>query len=586
MNNSSHSTPSGRRKSAATPEPTAEPSPEPSPQPEPPVTEPDLDPGAVEPTPSSPDAAPTHGATPGERVLEGVGIDPSGATVSTVAASRWFAALPAGTTVVVRGGDVIALDATLRIDRRIDIRGGGELRFVGGIAGAPALKLITDGTTVSGVRITYTGGAASTSGERNVGIDIHASDVVIDGVTIDGFQNGIIIRPSGEYGGVVVTNCHVLGVTGAGGGTGSDSSAGEDRGDGVTIWGARATIVGNIIAAAPGADARIGIHAEGLPDYASDPGPWADAMITISGNVVTGPFRRGVALEGVSHAVVSANTVSDATWWGIGVFDTRSVAIIGNTVRWTRTAAETPGSAWKPSRCPIMVYRDAQAITVEANLIEIRGDAAAAIMLFSAPPIGSTAQVGATDAVISDNVVRLAAGTCPIGIAMDRAIRPIVSGNRLTVSLAAGVVGGVLSYLCVDAMVSGNSVSGAATTSGYGVHHQGASSIVVTGNRIDRIRVGVAVINCTEGATIVANTARGCEYGLDTYGTTGRSVVEANRWESTGTAHANAQPNTSYLSTRHMGLARPFGGASGDLLVGNGRLWVNDQGTWRSAALT
>jgi hypothetical protein len=63
-------------------------------------------------------------------------------------------------------------------------------------------------------------------------------------------------------------------------------------------------------------------------------------------------------------------------------------------------------------------------------------------------------------------------------------------------------------------------------------------------------------------------------------------VVYGNRWEVTNTAHANAQPNTSYLSTRHMGLARPYGGASGDLLVGNGRLWVNDQGTWRSATLS
>ncbi|MGK9148254.1 right-handed parallel beta-helix repeat-containing protein [Plantibacter flavus] len=570
--------PDGDGGAGVDPDPQPEPSPRP---PEEPVSGPEPEPAGV------PDADVPPLAEPrGEHVLAGEGIDPTGASVSTAAVRAWFAALPADSTVVVRGGDVIALDGTIRIDRRIDLRGGGELRFVGGIESAPALKLIAAGSTVSEVRITYTGPAGSTSGERNVGIDIHASDVVIDGVTVDGFQNGIINRPFGEYGGVVITGCHVLNVTGAGGGSGSGSSAGEDRGDGITIWGARASVVGNIVTAASGADARIGIHAESLPDYAIDPGPWADALITFTGNVVTGPFRRGIVLEGVSHSVIVANTVSDATWWGIALIDTRATAVVGNTVRWTRTAAEHPGSAWKPSRCPIMIYRDVQGATVEANQIEIRGDAAAAISLSAAVLPGSNSPVGATDTVVSDNIVRIADGTCPNGIVLDRAVRPTVSGNRLTVSLASGVVGGVLSYHCVDAMLTDNSITGAAVTNGFGLHHQGAGSIVITGNRIDRIRVGVAVVNCTGGATIVGNTARECEYGLDTYGTTGRSVVQGNRWESNNTAHANAQPQTSYLSTRHMGLARPYGGASGDLLVGNGKLWVNDQGTWRSATLT
>ena len=520
-------------------------------------------------------------------MLGGPGIDTTGAVLSTAAVKAWFAALPDGATAVVRGGDVVALDGTLRLDRRVDIRGGGELRFVGGLSAASALKLIADGSSVRDVRVTYSGPIDGGAAERNVGIDIHADDVVVDGVTLDGFQNGIVVRPFGEYQGTVVTNCHVLNIRGAGGGSGSASTAGEDRGDGITVWGARATVIGNVVSAAAGTDARIGIHAESLGDYAVDPGPWLDSMIAISGNVVSGPFRRGIALEGVSHTSVSANTVSDATWWGISMSDTRSTSVVGNAVRWTRTENQTPGSAWNPPRCPIMVYRGAQSPIISANVVEILGAAPAAIRLHAAPlPTGPSTLVGAVDAIIADNVIRLTGGTCPTGISLDRAVRPMVSGNQIAVSVATGSVGGVISYLAEDAVISDNSITGSATSNGYGILHQGAGSIVVTGNRIDRIRVAVAVNNCTGGATVVGNTGRDCEYGLDTYGTTGQSVVQGNRWESSNTAHANAQPNTSYLSTRHMGLARPYGGRSGDILVGNGRLWVNDQGTWRWTTLS
>lgn len=542
--------------------------------------------------PSAPDAAPD--AVPdaaavviAEHVLGGPGIDTTGAVVSTAAVRAWFAALPDGATAVVRGGDVVALDGTLRLARRIDIRGGGELRFVAGLVADPAIKVIVDGSSVRGVRVTYSGPIDGRAAERNVGIDIHADDVVVDGVTVDGFQNGIAVRPSGEYQGTIVTNCHVLNIRGTGGGSGSASEAGEDRGDGIVIWGARATVVGNVVSAAPGTDARIGIHAEALSDYAVDPGPWLDSMITITGNVVSGPFRRGIALEGVSHTAVSANTVSDATWWGIALSDTRMCSVVGNTVRWTRTEADTPGSAWGPTRCPIFVFRSTQSPLITANVIEVMGAASAAVMLYPATlPGDKTKLVGATDAIVSDNIVRMAGGTCPTGVALDRAVRPMVSGNQIAVSLAAGSVGGVISYLAVDAVVNGNSIVGAAPSNGYGVLHQGEGSIVVVGNRIDRIRVAAAVTNCTGGATVVGNTGRDCEYGLDTFGTTGPSVVQGNRWESNNTAHANAQPNTSYLSTRHMGLARPYGGRSGDILVGNGRLWVNDQGTWRSTTIS
>ncbi|SMQ59704.1 Right handed beta helix region [Plantibacter sp. VKM Ac-1784] len=564
--------------------------------PDPPAESPDdLDGGGGEPAPQpepSPDAAtpaadPASSSSSGAWVLEGPGIDPTGAAVSTAAVAAWFAAVPVGSTVIVRGGDVIALDETIRLDRRLDLRGGGELRFVDGIAAAAALSFRADGSTIRDIRVTHPGPIDAGARTRNIGIEVLAHDVVIDGVTLDGFQNGVVVHASGDFEGTIVTNCHILNIRGAGGGSGSPSKAGEDRGDGVVIWGARATVSNNIVTAAPGTDARIGIHAEGLDAFSTDPGPWHDAMVTIHGNVVTGPFRRSIALEAVSHAVVSANTVSDATWWAIAMSDTTAVSVVGNTIRWTRADDDTTGSVWKPKHAAVYVFRGTQATVIAANVVDVAGDVPVAIRFYAAPRDDDKGTIiGAADAVVADNTIRLAGGSCSTGIALDRTSRAVVSGNRIAVSSGSGSVGGVTSYLAVDASVSGNSISGGGTTTGYGVLHQGDGPILVSGNRVDKVRVAVAVNQCKEGVTVTGNVARDVEFGLDTFGSTGRSLVHGNLWGSANTPHTNAQPNTSYLSTRHMGLARPLGGQSGDILVGNGRLWVNDQGTWRSTTLS
>jgi parallel beta-helix repeat protein len=523
----------------------------------------------------------------GTIVLAGPGIDPTGATVSTAAVQALLAAAPDGSTVIVPGGAVLQLDATLQLDQRLALQGSGELRWTAGIANAPALRVMAPGSTVREVRLTNPDHLGSATGARNVAIDIRTSDVTIDGVRIVGFQNGVVNEPTGEFEGVIVTNCHIVDIVGAGGGRGSASRAGEDRGDGITIWGARALVSGNVVNALAGTDARIGIHAEGLSDYEVDPGQYPDAMFSINDNVVSGPFRRGIALEAVSHATVSGNTVTGSTWWGIAAIDTRSTGISNNTVRWTRAAEDDQGSAWGPSRGPIMVYRSAEATVLDGNVIEIRGVASAAIRLQDAamPSGDTTTSVGSTDTVITDNVIRLAGGTCPNGVVLQRAVRPLVIGNRFSVTTPSGAAGGIVSYLSADLVIADNSLLGAGEASGYGIQHQGAGTVQVTGNRIEGFRIGMGITNASAGVTIVGNTVVACATGIDTYGSSGRSVIAANRLSVSGTPHINAQPATSYLTTRHMGTARPVGGGSGDLLVGDKLLWVNDRGTWRSLPL-
>ncbi|WP_285038774.1 right-handed parallel beta-helix repeat-containing protein [Plantibacter sp. lyk4-40-MEA-4] len=490
--------------------------------------------------------------------------------------------------MVVPSGAVLAFDATLLIDRRITLRGTGELRWTAGIEQAPALRVTAEGVAVREVVLSNPDHLGSASGKRNIGVDIAASEVTVDGVRIVGFQNGVINEPSGEFEGTIVTNCRIVDVVGAGGGRGSTSRHGEDRGDGITIWGARAVVADNVVSALSGTDARIGIHAESLATYANDPGEYLDSMFAITGNVVTGPFRRGIVLEAAMHGTVSGNTISDNTWWGIAAIDTRSVTISDNTIRWTRAEEDDQGKAWGPSRGPIVVYRSASSTVVDGNVIEIRGVASAAIRLQDAvmPEDESETFVGSVDTVVSANIVQIAGGSCPSGLVLQRALRPVVVGNRFTVSAPWDARGGIVSYLSANLLIADNSLLGPGEESGYGVRHEGEGTVHVTGNRVEGFRVALAVTNSSAGVTIAGNTVQACATGIDTFGSSGPSVIASNRLQVSGTRHINAQPATSYVTTRHMGTARPAGGVSGDLLVGNGLLWVNDQGTWRSVKVT
>ena len=42
---------------------------------------------------------------------------------------------------------------------------------------------------------------------------------------------------------------------------------------------------------------------------------------------------------------------------------------------------------------------------------------------------------------------------------------------------------------------------------------------------------------------------------------------------------------TGALGAQHVGAATPTGGVSGDIKIGNGKIWVNDAGTWKSALI-
>jgi parallel beta-helix repeat protein len=293
------------------------------------------------------------------------------------------AAFNSGAAVVeLPGGCVFKVTKPLKIERTLRVQGSGELRFTAGIARAAAITVTADGCEFDGVVLTNWNMLQSNSGDRNVGIMFRASLGSVTRATIRQFQNGIQVESTGEYHDFVIANNRILDCLGAGGGKASKSTAGEDRGDGITIWGCTATITGNIVTAKAGQDCRIGIHMEGLANYHADSFPLQDNLCTVVGNVVRGPFRRSIVTEDVNNSTITGNTCEGATWWGIAIVRSYACSVSGNAIIFDRAATDGTGSAWDPVHAGIAVYGGAAQCVISGNTIDLtRGFAAAAISL-------------------------------------------------------------------------------------------------------------------------------------------------------------------------------------------------------------
>ena len=431
-------------------------------------------------------------------VLAGPGIDPTGQTPSTDGVRAFIAGMPAdGVRVIeVPAGSVIQLDGTIEIPERTIVRGGGELRWTGGIAEAAALRVVGDNVEISGVTLTNPNELGSAQGERNYGIEIKASDVRIIGNHLELFQNGIAVRYGGEYHDIIIANNRVKDVVGVGGGPDSSANIGEDRGDGIVVWGAQATVTGNVVNAKPGTDARVGIHTESITlDNAVD-APHPASMVTISDNVVYGTFRRSIVSENVAHTTITGNTVADATWWGIAVIlQSHDSVVSGNTVIYTRTADDRQGQNYEPQRAPIMVYGGVQRALVTGNsLLVANGASARGYVVLQA----SGDQIP-TDITVDGNTGATEGGAVEDGIATAGTVRGLrITDNRLSGFSAAGVAIGGNSDFVVDR----NELRGADAAVGVRAESRSGS---ITDNVTQGVRQDV---DAPDGARVEGNSAR------------------------------------------------------------------------------
>lgn len=443
-------------------------------------------------------------------VLAGDGLDPSGAGDSAAAIQNKIDAAPDGALISVPAGAVLTSTATITLSGTgKSLIGPGELRF-SDLTDGVALRVTGPGSRVEMVTVTN----PEETLER--GIEIAAHDVTVTDCVVDRFRYGIVVAAEGEWLNARIINNRVTNVVGAGGGRGSDSRDGEDRGDGITVWGAQATVVGNIVYAKPGTDARIGIHAEGLGDVKVTATPHSESMVTISGNVVTGGFRRCIVFEEISNGTIVGNTVADATWWALALIGGTGCIVADNTVRYTRAAEDDQGSAYSPVRSAVLVY-GGTGHSVAGNTVAVSGVADSFVTVYTLDGERPT------DVRIAGNNCRTTGdGRCDTGISMAGSpgpVRPKLQGNTVVGMTDQGIYLGE----ATGAEVSGNTViGGKGCQRGVFGDNPANSGVLVLGNRVVGCTAGIALYSQTAGV-VSANVVEDCGTAIDLF--TSKGVV-------------------------------------------------------------
>jgi parallel beta-helix repeat protein len=437
-------------------------------------------------------------------LLQGPGIDPTGATDSRTGVQAFLDALTPGDLVMVPNGAIIAIAGGITISKTIRFMGVGQLKFSNNASSA-AITVTADETFLDGLRIVGVTGPASAPADKQYGIAIQANRVRVIGCVVDGLQQAIAVMPFGEFHDNVISGNVVINVPGSGGGAAdATSNAGEDRGDGIVNWGAACTITGNIVTAAPGTDARIGIHTEGLANLHPQ-GSYAhsDGFVTITGNVVTGKFRRGIACESVYYTNISGNSVADATWWGLSLINVSGCTISNNVVSWTRTNADQQGQAWSPVRCGVMVYGTGNNNIVRGNVIGVESG--------SALTAGIAVQTDTANA-FQDNL--------------------LIDGNQI---LAQPHYQGILlngaGATIRKAKIKGNKVIGSTNACIYG---WSVADVEITDNHLEGVyntktALGIQLENDNTSARIDGNSIHFTNTAIHSYGRNGMSTYNNNQ---------------------------------------------------------
>ncbi len=448
-------------------------------------------------------AAPGPSSTPGMSPVD-YGADPSGKTDATAAVQRWAAAggmltLPAGSRFAVSDTIVVSQAGTW-------ISGRGALVARTGLAGKSLLTVRADDCIVDGIVLENPDRLRTIDGEPTYGILICGDRNRIEGCIVRDFQMCLATSATGEFydNSFLSNHCRVLGA-------GDDrKQQGENRGDGITDWGARAKIIGNTVEAASGQgthnDCRIGIHVENLSSYAQNNGGTdAGAGSEIIGNIVvpspdgTGRFRRCYSIEGITHARLIGNYGRGWTWNGVWLVGASNGSIVADNILYQdlrRMLAN--GASWNPSRAAILVYAN-DGVTLRD--VQVRG-----------------------------NLVELVGGTQDCGIRVQSArgrVENVMISNNTCISLAAlgDDVSGILVVEAVDVQITGNRVKGGWNT---GIRLLSSQQISIDGCTVSGARgFAIAAQATRTRLRITRNTLSDCGQGIESVGNAG-SVIDGN----------------------------------------------------------
>lgn len=479
-------------------------------------------------------------------VLRGTGIDPTGVADSTAAVQAFFDNLPSGASVVVPGDAIINLTGTINLTKKVRVSGFGELRWTAGIANSAMFLVTADGCRFEDLLLTNPSHLAATTGNKTAGILFQANYGWVSRCHIIGQQQAICVNANGEWHTFHFTDNTVRDVPGSGGGP-SDvtNSTGEDRGDGIVCWGAVATITGNRVSALFGTDARIGIHVEGLPGFENPATPYnmADSSCTITGNIVSGKFRRGIVSETVSSVTITGNVIWDSTWWCIAVIGSAHGCVVANnTINWTRTNSDNQGGAYTPKRSGIMIYGGNQDTIVIGNVIRV---------LSGLMPNGITLDTGSTapganpqNTTIQSNRISDAANGIGNGININNSS----TDTRILdndISGLTAIANGINAFKADKLVIRGNKIKGLSTSQGKGIYVSSTGTTVRCDfNTVDTFGVGISLFTRSVYTTAIGNVIANAATGIDFFQTVIPVTESDNTFASVTTKTANVPAST------------------------------------------
>ncbi len=495
------------------------------------------------------------------------------------------AALDTGKAVVVPDGNYLASALTISTDRQKLLGMGGRI-----VALPAALHSNDDALLLVEANFVEVAGlyldnpteqntkAASWPDAVQAGIRIKGFQCNIHDNTVRRFQSGIQVvfdGAGGSFSGFEFSNniiAHNMIWENLGAGSGRDQREGiqgEDRGDGITSWGAQTVIKGNIVHVKEGQDARIGIHVESLADR-HDPvdfgAMYADRGAVIANNIVlghdldtrNGRWRRGIVSEAVKEVSITGNLVYGGGWWSIAVIIGGSdpegkgnFSIVGNNIFWSRPAVDLAGDDWSPARAGIAVWGNTAGIianvVVADNNIQNIGELGTGIRVtaFNANTkreqirvIGNSVlqrdggvftnsffnatQAGAQELIVASNIFKgyLVSGQAMLRV-QDGFERLVINGN---IVVFEGGPTGIFKCMQVD-----------------------GGSGVITGNHFDGANDAVHLINMDRvvfSGNIIENTA---DDGLDMFGTD-PFIVSDNIFQGIGGSYiVNGTPSATRI---------------------------------------
>lgn len=405
------------------------------------------------------------------------------------------------------------------------ICGGGELRFTSAILNKKGIRVLAPGFKIDGICLTNHSHVGEKLGPKTVGVYIESNCAVVNNCTIDGWQNGIQVSPFGEFSDFRITNNKIVNIIGAGDGPDNQSSTlGEDRGDGISVWGSSAIIAGNFVDSLESTDARCGIFVEALDSLHPHSYLCADSRFIIENNIVRGRFRRSIDAEGVASVIVSSNICAAGSWGGIQISAATKQAVVkGNVVEYYRAHNDLTGQAWGPWRCGIVVYGDARDIIVANNIVNIHG-AGDGIYVYG------TTKGRSSNALIDGNLVVYTKTPSGVGIKVQYSDYPLVQANQLVAcgALGSGFSAGLQFVDVVEPVIKGNSIEmGCKESAGAAIFmEENTTGALVVNNRIISALV---VFYCTQKkyVSFQGNRLIRCTLGGDMFGCES-SIVSGN----------------------------------------------------------